>query len=79
MDSDWACNACNRLLSQAPVFSFLTSCLYDPLFQFDCLRLFMEESPAPLQTSHQCKAEEASRGREEGAQKSRALQKNLEN
>lgn len=62
MDSDWQCNACNRLLSQAPVFSFLTSCLHDPLAQFDSLRLFMEESPTPLQTSQQCKAEEASGG-----------------
>lgn len=29
------------------------SCLFDPLLQSDSLRLFMRESPAPLQTSFQ--------------------------
>lgn len=40
-------------LSETPVFSFLMSCLFNPLFQSDSLRLFMQESPAPLQTSFQ--------------------------
>lgn len=81
MDSDKDCVTPVTVDSHGHLsFLFWWAVFTTPLFQFDSLRLFMEESPAPLQTSHQCKAEEAWRGRRGGgAQKNRAVQKNLEN
>lgn len=76
------CRGC--LFSETPVFSLLMSCLLDPLLQSDSLRLFMRESPAPLQTSFQyggwrgIKREEG-RGKRGERHKNRALQKTLKN
>lgn len=55
-----------------------------PLFPSDNLRLFMQESPAPLQTSFQYEGwrgikREGGKGQEWGAQKSHAFQKTLKN